>query len=102
MDKENKKTQAVQTIVAYLNKKTGKDFKPGTSSTIKLIQARQQEGFTESDFFKVIDIKTAEWLHDRKMQPYLRPETLFGNKFEGYLNSYSKVAEHEFKMRNAC
>jgi hypothetical protein len=43
------------------------------------------EGFTVGDFKKVIDNKTAEWL-DTKMEQYLRPETLFGTKFESYLN----------------
>ena len=38
------------------------------------------------DFKKVIDVKSLEWNKDPKMCKYLRPETLFGNKFEGYLN----------------
>lgn len=37
----------------------------------------------------MIDIKTAEWLHNPKMNKYLRPETLFGTKFESYLNQKS-------------
>lgn len=44
------------------------------------------ENFTEEDFKKVIDIKTKEWKNDKTMCKYLRPETLFGTKFEGYLN----------------
>ena len=35
---------------------------------------------------KVIDVKTAEWLNDSDMSKYLRPTTLFGAKFESYLN----------------
>ena len=54
--------------------------------TQKLIKARITEKFTVEDFKKVIDIKTQEWLKDSTMNKYLRPETLFGNKFEGYLN----------------
>ena len=45
------------------------------------------EGYTVEDFVAVIDKKCAEWLHDPKMRAYLRPETLFGSKFEGYLNA---------------
>jgi hypothetical protein len=45
------------------------------------------EGFTIDDFKTVIDKKCAEWLGDSKMEPYLRPETLFGTKFESYLNA---------------
>ena len=44
------------------------------------------EGFKEEDFYTVIDKKSAEWLSDSKMSKYLRPETLFGTKFEAYLN----------------
>ena len=38
------------------------------------------------DFKKVIDIKVQEWGKNEKMNKYLRPETLFGTKFESYLN----------------
>ena len=38
------------------------------------------------DFKTVIDKKCAEWLQDGNMVQYLRPETLFGTKFETYLN----------------
>ena len=49
------------------------------------MKARLNEGFTEEDIRKVIDKKTEEWL-GTEMAQYLRPETLFGTKFEGYLN----------------
>ena len=45
-----------------------------------------------SDYIKslgrtyVIDNKTKEWLNNKEMCQYLRPETLFGTKFESYLN----------------
>ena len=39
----------------------------------------------EEDFYKVINIKSKQWLNT-EMEKYLRPETLFSNKFEGYLN----------------
>ena len=73
-------------IVDYLNKKTGKNFKSDSSKTRKLIDARFNEGYTIEDFRKVIDTKVAQWKGDPKMDGYLRPETLFSNKFEGYLN----------------
>ncbi len=73
-------------IINYLNEKTNKNFRSNISKTQKLIQARIKENFTAEDFKKVIDIKTQEWLKDSTMSKYLRPETLFGSKFEGYLN----------------
>ncbi len=77
-------------IVEYLNKKTGKHFKTSSNKTKTLIKARLNEGYKEEDFIKVIDIKTNEWLKT-KMEQYLRPETLFSNKFEGYLNQSSNT-----------
>lgn len=73
-------------IVTYLNDKAHSSFKPTTKKTKDLIKARIKEGFTVEDFKTVIDIKTNEWINDSKMNQYLRPETLFGTKFESYLN----------------
>lgn len=72
-------------IVDYLNDKTNKNYKNTTGKTRRFIEARWNENFRLDDFKKVIDIKTSEWL-GTSQEKYLRPETLFGNKFEGYLN----------------
>ncbi|MGJ0166471.1 conserved phage C-terminal domain-containing protein [Staphylococcus hominis] len=74
-----------QPIINYLNEKTGKHYKHTTNKTQTVIKARWNEGFTEDDFKKVIDNKVAEW-KGTDMEKFLRPETLFGTKFEGYLN----------------
>lgn len=76
-------------IVEYLNKKTGRQYKHTTDKTKRFIRARWNEGFRLADFKRVIDVKCAEWLNDPKMSKYLRPETLFGTKFESYLNQPS-------------
>ena len=73
-------------IVDYMNLKLNSKYKPSTKKTKDSIKARWNEGFTLDDFKKVIDIKTDEWLNNPNMNKYLRPETLFGNKFESYLN----------------
>lgn len=80
-------------IIAYLNKKTGKNFRDSTPETRKLIRARWRSGFRLEDFKKVIDNMTAKWLHDPKMRDYLRPVTLFGTKFESYLNSEPSMSD---------
>src|SRR5699024_10788982 len=77
-------------IDSYLNKKTNKNFRSTTKKTQTLIKARINQGFTEDDFKKVIDNKVSEWKSDKEMNKYLRPETLFGTKFEGYLNQQVK------------
>lgn len=76
----------VTDVIGYLNSKAVKNFKPDTTQAIKLIKARQKEGYFFADFKKVIDNKCADWLVDPDRNKYLRPETLFGNKFDSYLN----------------
>ena len=73
-------------IVEYLNLKTNSNYKHATEATVKIINARLKEGYTLEDFKTVIDKKTKQWLNDEKMSNFLRPLTLFGTKFESYLN----------------
>jgi len=87
MENENEnENENINTIINYLNEKTGKRFTTKSKSTIRTIKARLKESRTIEDFKKVIDIKCNQWLNDKKMCIYLRPETLFGSKFESYLN----------------
>lgn len=73
-------------IVASLNEAAGTSYRPTSKKTRQLIHARWAEGFRLPDFEAVIGTMSAAWLHDPKMAAYLRPETLFGTKFESYLN----------------
>ena len=79
-------------IVEYLNEKAETQYRASSKKTQSLIKARINEGFTLEDFKTVIDKKTTEWKSDNKMNQYLRPETLFGTKFESYLNQ--KIVNH--------
>ncbi|MCP9357970.1 conserved phage C-terminal domain-containing protein [Liquorilactobacillus satsumensis] len=72
-------------IVEYLNQKASTGYKATTKKTQQLVKARFNEGFNLDDFKKVIDNKTMEW-KNTDMAKFLRPETLFGTKFESYLN----------------
>ena len=82
--------EKTKTIVGYLNEKTDSHYKATTPKTKQLVQARLKEGFSVDDFKTVIDKKTATWLNDSKKNKYLRPLTLFGTKFEDYLNEKVK------------
>lgn len=73
-------------IIADLNAKAGTEFRHSSTKTRRLIKARFNDGYRFEDFVKVHDVKVAEWLNDSKMQIYLRPETLYSNKFESYVN----------------
>lgn len=73
-------------IIEYLNQKTSKSFSCKNKKTKALIHARWNEGHALEHFKKVIENKCSQWLIDPMMINYLRPETLFGTKFESYLN----------------
>lgn len=81
-------------IIDYLNQKLGTKYKPNTPKTITCIKARLKEKYTIDDFKKVIDKKIKEW-KDTEMEKYLRPETLFGTKFESYLNQKEYKTQYE-------
>ena len=87
-------SQSIEEIVAYFNEVTGKHYKASTPRTRTLIKARLNEHFTVDDFKTVIYKKAKEWKGDPKMEQFIRPETLFGTKFEGYLNQ-STAPENE-------
>lgn len=74
-------------IIQYLNMRTGAKYKSTTSKTKQLINARVNEGFTLDDFKTVIDKKCVEWC-GTEFEKFLRPNTLFGTKFESYLNQH--------------
>ena len=77
-------------VIDYLNLKAGTAFRSTSKDTQKHIRARIDEGYTLDDFKKVIDSKVSQWGKEprpgeKDMRVYLRPSTLFGIKFEGYL-----------------
>lgn len=84
-------------IINHLNEKAGTSYKASSKKTRSLIRARFNDGFTINDFNSVIDTMCAEWQNDPKMCVYLRPETLFGTKFESYLNRKSSTKAKESK-----
>jgi uncharacterized phage protein (TIGR02220 family) len=89
--------EPVEQIVDYLNEKCGKKYKKDNKQTKLLINARIKEEFTVEDIKKVIQKKCNEWM-GTEMEKYLRPQTLFGNKFESYLNQseilHSKISNY--------
>lgn len=85
-------------IIDYLNEKAGTSYRANSKSTQSHINARLSEKYTLDDFKKVIDNKVAEW-KGTEFEQYLRPATLFGTKFESYLNA--KVNKQLDKKPNA-
>ena len=93
-DLEKTKHKELWIPIAYLNQVANKRYK-FVDKTKRLLLARFKEGYTLEDFKQVIDIKTAEWKDSPEFSKYLRPETLFGSKFDGYLNQKPKTIKGE-------
>ena len=93
-------------VCDYLNEKTGARYRPDNKATVACIRERLKEGYTVDDFITVIDRKCADW-SGTDMEKYLRPQTLFGNKFESYLHAPvpqkkpKQVDEDEDDMRSS-
>ena len=85
---KEKDIHVFEEIVSHMNEVMGTGYKPKTAKTQRLIKARLDEGFTIDDFKRVHEIKHAEW-KDSDYAKFLRPETLYGTKFESYLNQKS-------------
>ena len=91
--KEREFSNKLIEIISYFNSVCHTNFKSNSKETRKLIKTHLNEGFTVEDFKKVIDSKYKEWGVTPKAfgatgimsTEYLRPSTLFGNKFESYL-----------------
>lgn len=72
-------------IIEYLNNKVGSNYKTESKEIKKFIKQHIEEGFIKEDFINVINKKHKEW-NGTSYSKYLRPETLFGDKFESYVN----------------
>lgn len=92
LERERKGAEAllISRIVDCLNFVSSSSFKCKSQSSVKHITARLRENFTFEDFEKVIIYKTAQWIDHSEWNQYLRPQTLFGTKFESYLQAAIK------------
>ncbi|MFU8753374.1 conserved phage C-terminal domain-containing protein [Streptococcus suis] len=85
-------------IISHLNEKANRNYKANGSKTRTNIKARWNEGFRLDDFIHVIDTMVKDW-SGTKYEKYLRPETLFGPKFEGYLNQSPRTTPESVDER---
>ncbi len=84
--KENKTiNKTINSAIEYLNDKANKRFN-NKSKDSQLLKQLIKQNYTIDDFKLVIDHKVYEWLNDAEMKKFLRPSTLFGSKFDRYLN----------------
>lgn len=74
-------------VIKDLNNILNTKYSDKSKKTLSLINSRIEEGFVLEDFKTVVEFKFKQWGNDEKMKEYLRPETLFGSKFESYLQT---------------
>lgn len=77
---------AISEIINYLNKKAGTHYRPNTKAYQDLINAKLAKGYTVEDFKTVINNKSFEW-QNTPAWIYMRPSTLFKDKFDEYLHA---------------
>ena len=78
-------------LIQYLNEKTGSDYKADKANAVR-VQSLLDSGYSPDQLRTVIDKKVDEWYGDSKMRSYLRPSTLFGDKFGEYLAAPISIA----------
>lgn len=86
-------------VISYMNEKCKTRYQYKSEYVLRRISARMKDGFTNiEDYKKVIDKKSGQWLNT-DYEKYLRPNTLFGTKFEVYLNERDKEYERRIKIK---
>lgn len=100
-EENNKEKEIATRVIDHLNSVTGSNYRATSKETMSAISARLKEGFTEDDFYRVIDGRIMAWGNDPKMVQYLRPSTLFRpTKFEEYLNAPIPIQRIEKKEKS--
>ena len=84
LDEEISLSDLERNAITALNSICARSFRP-VPGNMKFIKARIREGYKLEDFVKVIKFKLSQWGNDPKMSGFLRPETIFGTKFDSYL-----------------
>ena len=99
--KQDSKTIIIVRTIRYLNSVTNESHDPThyANGTFTMLENLISKGFIFEDFKKVIDLKWNEW-KGSKFQQYVRPTTIFGTKFETYLNEQSPSQIKLTKLHN--
>ena len=104
--------EVVFKTIMYLNEQVSGKFEHTFEGNYKLIEKLILSNYGFEDFKIVIDKKCKHW-KGTKYETFLRPTTLFGNKFENYLyeqprntknnieqlqRSVAKAQQHDWKL----
>ena len=94
------KQDTIVKTIEYLNERVGSKVNSNDRLSNMLIGGLHDNGMTIIDFYQVIDFKSKQW-SGTKYAPYLRPQTLFGNKFQQYLYE-SRTTKDRFQKLQDC
>lgn len=84
-NKNNNNKEIYIAVIDHLNSVAGTHYRAASKDTQRHISARLKEGYTVEDFKRVVDNMWTSW-RGTEFEQYMRPSTLFGSKFENYLN----------------
>lgn len=91
-------------IVEYLNKKAGTAYRASNKKTQELLRGllTGDNPYSVDDCITVIDNQYSNW-KNTEWEKYIRPSTLFGPKFENYLNGRAKQTRPQgFTYDDTC
>jgi uncharacterized phage protein (TIGR02220 family) len=88
-------TNIIIETIDYLNSVANTNYSPDFQSTKDALNNLINIGYGYNDFVCVIDKKWSDW-KGTEFEKYIRPETLFGKKFENYLNEQPRIAKSGF------
>lgn len=83
-------------LIEHLNRKAGRNYDPRNEYNRGYIADAMNDGATFDECKGIIDEKSKEW-GGTDIAKYLRPSTLFGEKFPDYLQKYRERKSKKIK-----
>ena len=80
-------------ILEYFDKMSSNKTPYDKNEAETIIIDQLKKGYVLNEFFDVITFKNEEWKESEKMKKYIRPATLFGQKFDSYLKQVKHKQE---------
>ena len=101
---EGQYAREIKEIIDYLNARIGTHYRYDSEIAVNRIEYLIMRGYKVDNFKVVIDKKSTEW-EGTEQAKYLRPSTLFGDKFDEYLTQIPSVKKpqtsfHNFEQRS--
>lgn len=99
-EEATKRAKFISDVQSFFNAETGKTIEFLSGKDCLNLTRIYDHGRTLDDVKSVIRRKNSQWENDSRMAQYIRPSTLFGEKFEEYLNE-AEVSNAESEYAGA-